>query len=288
MTAGTPRRVSVILTTYRQPEWLEKVLWGYAAQTFDEFEIVLGDDGSGEATAAVVENLRAATDLEIRHEWQEDRGFRKSAILNRAILASREGYLLFSDGDCIPRRDFVETHVRLAEPGRFLSGGALRLPEETSRRIGVDDVTSGRAFEPRWLAGHGWPPGRRRARLVESRAVAGLLDAITPTSATWNGGNASTWREHVFAVNGFEEEMGYKGEDRAFGERIENLGVRGKQVRHRAVLLHLEHGREYADPEVRRRNEAIRARIRDTGEIRARHGIAELEARLPELEDRER
>lgn len=275
MSRASPDRVSVILTTYRQPEWLEKVLWGYAEQTFTDFEIVLGDDGSGKETAAVVEDLRAATDLEIRHVWQEDRGFRKSAILNKAIVASREGYLVFSDGDCVPRRDFVETHVRLAEPGRFLSGGALRLPQETSEAIGVDDVTSGRAFEPRWLARHGWSPGRRVVRLLESRAIAGLLDRVTPTSPTWNGGNASTWREHVFEVNGFEEEMGYKGQDRAFGERLVHVGIRGKQVRHRAVLLHLEHGREYADPEVRRRNEAIRARIADTGEVRARRGIDE-------------
>ncbi|MDX1660643.1 MAG: glycosyltransferase [Gemmatimonadota bacterium] len=278
--------MSVILTTYRQPEWLEKVLWGYAVQTFADFEIVLGDDGSGEATARVVEELRSETGLEIRHVWQEDRGFRKSTILNKAILASREGYLLFSDGDCVPRRDFVETHVRLAEPDRFLSGGALRLPERTSEAIAIDDVTSGRAFDAGWLSNHGWRAGRRALRLLESRLLAGLLDAITPTSATWNGGNASTWREHVFAVNGLEEEMGYKGQDRALGERLENLGVSGKQARHRAVLLHLEHGREYADPEMRRRNEAIRARIRRTGEVRAQNGLDELEARLPEPGDR--
>ena len=45
---ATPR-VSVILSTYNQPLWLEKVLWGYGAQRFHDFEVVVADDGSGEA-----------------------------------------------------------------------------------------------------------------------------------------------------------------------------------------------------------------------------------------------
>ena len=55
--------------------------------------------------------------------------------------------------------------------------------------------------------------------------------------------NASTWREAVLAVNGFDLELEYGGLDREFGQRLENLGCRGVQVRHRAVLLHLHHDR---------------------------------------------
>lgn len=281
-----PRSVSVILTTYEEPEWLEKVLWGWSVQTNRDFDLVIGDDGSGPPTAAVLERLRAATSLEIRHVWQEDRGFRKSTILNKAILATSAEYLVFSDGDCIPRADLLETHLRLAEPRRFLSGGALRLPMAVSRRITTDDVTSGRAFELDWLVRHGWRPGHRQFRLLRSSRLATLLDRVTPTRPSWNGGNASTWREHVFEANGFEEEMGYKGQDRAFGERLDNLGVQGKQVRHRAVLLHLEHHRPWVDAAMRARNEAIRAQIRESRDSRARSGLAEVAARGLEPGDR--
>ena len=71
----------------------------------------------------------------MRHVWQEDRGFRKNEALNRAILAAHGSYLIFTDGDCVPRSDFVETHLRLAEPDRYLSGGYLKLPSETSAAV---------------------------------------------------------------------------------------------------------------------------------------------------------
>lgn len=264
----------MILSTYEQPEWLRLVLWGYAAQTFRDFEIVIADDGSGESTLRAVDEVREAAGLEIRHVWQEDRGFRKCRALNRAILASAHDYLVFSDGDCVPRADFLETHVELARPGRFLSGGALRLSREVSESITVDDVVSGRATRLGWLVARGWRPGHRWLRMAP-RPVAALLDAVTPARASWNGGNASTWRAHVEAVNGFDERIEYGYEDRTFGARLENLGVPGVQVRHRTVLVHLEHGRPWKDPEGVARNREILHRIEAEGTVRTPHGLAE-------------
>ncbi len=268
----------MILATYRQPEWLEKSLWGYASQSVGGFELIVADDGSGPETEEVVRRMRRTTSLTIEHVWQEDRGHRKTVALNRAILASGGDYLLFSDGDCIPRSDFVEVHGRHAEPGRFLSGGALPLDPELSARLTAEDVRTGRAFDPGWLRREGWRPGRRWLRAVRSRALSTLFDALTPTGATWNGNNASTWREAVFEANGFEAEMGYGGQDRAFGERLENLGLRGKQIRHRAVCLHLAHDRPYRTRESIEHNDRIRERIRRRGEVRAEEGLDELAA----------
>ena len=130
-------RVSVIITTYNQPEQLEKVMWGYAGQTYSDFELIVADDGSGPATTDVIDRVAAATGLEVLHVWHEDRGFRKTEILNRAILAAGGDYLVFSDGDCIPRDDFVAVHARLAAPRCFLSGGYIKLPAEASRAISI-------------------------------------------------------------------------------------------------------------------------------------------------------
>jgi hypothetical protein len=77
-------------------------------------------------------------------------------------------------------------------------------------------------------------------------------------------------------VNGFDADMKYGGEDRALGERLENLGLRGKQIRYSAPVLHLDHGRPYRTEEVLRRNQEIRDRIAREREVRARVGIAEL------------
>ena len=45
-------RVTVIIATYNEPEWLEKVLWGYSVQTNEDFELIIADDGSGKETFA--------------------------------------------------------------------------------------------------------------------------------------------------------------------------------------------------------------------------------------------
>jgi glycosyltransferase involved in cell wall biosynthesis len=272
----TPAGVSVVLSTYNQPRWLEKALWGYAAQRFSDFELLVADDGSGPETADVVGRLRGRYGLRLVHVWHEDRGFRKTEILNRAILAASGEYLIFSDGDCIPHPEFVATHVRLARERCFLSGGYLKLPLNVSERITEADVTSGRAFDASWLIAQGWRGGHHVLRLPRSAIVATLLDALTPTRATWNGHNASTWREAIVAVNGFDLEMGYGGEDRALGERLVNLGLRGRRVRFRAPCLHLDHPRPYADPAVMSANRRAREEIRRSRDVRTRRGLAEV------------
>jgi hypothetical protein len=62
-------------------------------------------------------------------------------------------------------------------------------------------------------------------------------------------------------VNGFDERLEWGGLDRELGERLENAGVRGKQLRHRALVVHLDHGRGYKRPEAMARNRAIRDEV---------------------------
>lgn len=269
-------RTAVIITTYNHPAWLEKVLWGYAAQSMANFQIVIADDGSGPETRAVIEQARPDFGARLQHVWHEDTGFRKCDILNKSILAAAADYLIFTDGDCIPRNDFVQRHVQLAEPERFLSGGVIWLSREVSQAITRERVKSGRFATGKWLSAHGWKADRRGLRLVREPLITATLDVLTPTGATFNGHNASVWRDALLKVNGFDAEMGYGGLDRALGERLTNLGLKGKQIRHRAVCFHLDHERPYRKPEIVQRNREIRARIRKSGEIRALSGISEL------------
>jgi len=60
-------KVSVIISTYNAPEWLEKVLWAYTVQDFTNFEILIADDGSGRETRQLIENFRQQSSLDIKH-----------------------------------------------------------------------------------------------------------------------------------------------------------------------------------------------------------------------------
>jgi glycosyltransferase involved in cell wall biosynthesis len=271
-------RVSAIITTYNQPNQLEKVIWAYAQQRNATFELIIADDGSGPATTETIDCIAGQTGLDVLHIWHRDKGFRKTEILNRAILAARGDYLIFSDGDCIPRDDFVAAHARLATKGCFLSGGYIKLPKQVSASISVDDIKSGRAMDATTLRSLGWHPGKRALRLLRGGALPTILDVVTPTRCTWNGHNSSTWRSAIMSVNGFDLDMAYGGLDRALGERLINAGMRGKQVRHRTPCLHLHHERPYIDSIKWKHNHEIRKKIRRDKEIRAHNGIAELGA----------
>jgi GT2 family glycosyltransferase len=221
----------------------------------------------------MVGRLRKQTGLVTRHVWHEDRGFRKCTILNRAIEASSSDYLVFTDGDCIPRRDFLAAHVKRAEPGHFLSGGYVRLPMDLSKRITIDDVTSGRATEQAWLMANGLRGRKHLLRLSSRPSVATLFDHLTTTRATFNGCNASAWKEAVLEVNGFDERMEYGGLDRELGERLVNAGFRPKQIRHRAICVHLDHARGYKRKDALKANRAIRLHTRRCKSVWTSYGI---------------
>ncbi|MDZ4674667.1 MAG: glycosyltransferase [Gemmatimonadota bacterium] len=265
--------ISVVVSTYNQPAWLEKVLWGLAAQGDREFEVVIADDGSDPETGTLLDRYRGGLGRPVRHEWREHCGFGKCAILNQAIRVSRGDYLVFLDGDCIPRADFLTVHRTAARPGRFVSGGAFRLPLSTSESVDREAVQTGRAFTTGWLRAHGVPPSPRRSRLGAGPRWGRLLDLLTPTRATFNGGNSSAWRQDVVTVNGFDERMGHGGLDREFGARLHNAGIRGVQARHRAIVVHLDHPRGYRHDETVRRNREIWTETERTGRTRAVAGL---------------
>lgn len=265
---------SVIISTYNQPDWLEHCLWGYACQDRLDFELVIADDGSREETRERIEALRPQLGFDIKHVWQPDQGFRKTRILNRGIEAASSDYLIFSDGDCVPRRDFVSQHLRLREPHRYLGGGYCKLPMELSRKIDRDAIAAGDHTDLAWLKCNGLPRGKRSLKLwAQPGWREQLLNAITPTPPRWAGNNASGWKADLLRVNGFDERMGYGGEDLELGERLTNAGVRGKQVRFAAICVHLDHARGYVEAQVQEVNQRIRdenARERRTW---TEHGI---------------
>jgi hypothetical protein len=132
----------------------------------------------------------------------------------------------------------VEGHLTLTREGRFVSGGYLRLPAPPTRAVDLEAVRTGRVFSLAWLRAAGWRPGRRALRVLPPGRLPRLLDALTPTAATWNGHNSSTLRQHLIAANGFDLDMGYGGLDRALGRRLENAGIRGQQARYRLPVAH--------------------------------------------------
>lgn len=275
-------KASVIFTTYNHPKWLEKVLWGFAVQSENDFEIIVADDGSRDDTRRVIEKFSAANEaIKLKHIWHKDEGYQKCQILNKAIVASETDYLIFTDGDCIPHPDFVKNHIELSEKDRFLSGGYFKLPLDVSREISIDDIKQRRATRPMWLLKNNTPFTPKILKLWSHPFWGAVLDKLTTTGATWNGHSSSTWKDLVIKTNGFDERMLYGGQDREFGERLMNMGIKGKQVRYRCSCVHLDHERGYANPEARKKNRKIRDETYTNKITRTAYGIAESKYETP-------
>ncbi|SFZ93995.1 Glycosyl transferase family 2 [Flaviramulus basaltis] len=251
--------ISIIISTYNSEEWLEKVLWSYEAQNFKDFEMVIADDGSKQPTLDLIDKMKAQVHYPIIHVWHEDNGFQKSQILNKAVVACNSDYILMSDGDCIAREDYVQVHINNKEKGYFLSGGYFMLPMIISEVISKEDILSQKCFEVKWLKSQGLKSSFKNNKLTSKGLKSKILNKITPTNASWNGHNASGWKQDILKINGFDERMQYGGQDRELGERLFNLGIKSKQIRYSAVCLHLDHPRGYKNQESINKNLAIRA-----------------------------
>lgn len=275
-TIKQPETVGVVISTYNNPAWLEKVLWGYTFQTVKNVEIIIADDGSGQPTKDLIESFQATSPLRIKHIWQKDEGFQKSRILNKAILEAESEYLIFTDQDCIPRKDFVETHLRFAQKGYFLSGGYFKLPLNISRDLTKEDIRHEAAFDLKWLFERGLKASFKCTKLLDNKFWGKLMNTFTPAAASWNGCNASGWKSDMLAINGFNEDMQYGGQDREFGERLWNHGLKSKQIRYSAICLHLDHKRPYKTDETMQKNRAIRKETKQLKRTKTPNGIRKL------------
>lgn len=251
-------KLSIIISTYNSENWLRKVLIGYTEQTEQDFEILIADDGSDFKTSDVIATFQTRFRYPIKHIRQEDNGFRKCRILNKAILKSESEYLLFTDGDCIPRRDFVSAHLKHREEGYFLSGGYFKLPLSVSDAISEKDIVSQHCFDISWLKRQGLKMNFKVIKLIRNSYFGAFMNWLTPTKRSWNGHNSSGYKKDILAINGFNESLSYGGEDREMGERLFNKGLLSKQIRYSAVCVHLFHTRSYVDEEKIKTNIEIR------------------------------
>lgn len=274
----TGMKTAVIVTTYNRPDALAAVLAGYEAQTDGDFELIVADDGSTGDTAAVVQEYQHQSRRSVRHVWQEDRGFRAAAIRNRAVAASTAEYIIFTDGDCIPSRQFVQRHKQLAEPGYFLGGNRVLLSPDATSRVLPAKVPVHEWTWRQWVSS--W--GRR-----DINRLLPLLTVPDGPFRKWAAGqwegiktcNLSLWRRDFMTVNGFDESYeGWGLEDSDLVIRLVRAGVKHKTARYAAPVFHLwhqEHDRSRLDVNRRRLESLVQSH-----HVRAALG---LDRHLPDL-----
>lgn len=267
--------ISVIVTTYNREDALEAVLCSLARQSDRDFEVVVADDGSRATAAEMVDAWKHKIGQRLEHVWHEDRGFRAAEIRNRAILASHGAYVIFLDGDCLPRQDFVAAHRRLAEPGWFVTGNRILLSPTLTAKVLHDK-----------LAPETWSFATlfaQRMRGGVNRLAALLHLPLGPLRRLrrnkWRGArsaNLAVWRADLDRVDGFDADYsGWGKEDSDIIVRLLRAGVKRKDGAFATGVLHLWHRQEDRGrlPE----NECKLSDIIASDEIRAQRGLSALQ-----------
>ncbi len=271
--------ISVIVTTYNREDALEAVLRSLACQRDRDFEVLVADDGSGPATAALVAAWKAKAGHRVEHVWHEDKGFRAAEIRNRAVLASRGRYCIFLDGDCIVRPDFVAVHRALAEPGWFVTGNRILLSP-----VLTDKVLSERQAPESWSLGR-WLSERWRGGVNRLSALLhlplGPLRRLRRNA--WEGArscNIAIWRADLDKVDGFDADYsGWGKEDSDLIVRLLHAGVQRKDGTFATGVIHLWH-KEF-DRSQLSANEQKLSDIISSDDVRAKRGLSALATAVP-------
>ncbi len=228
--------ISLIISTYNRPDALRLCLLSAFAQSRQPDEIIIGDDGSGDATRGMVESMASLTKIPIRHIWQEDDGYRLAMMRNKCVAAASGEYIIEIDGDLVLGRDFVRDHERLSARGHYLRGGRANLGKPLTDRLCAAGTLPRLNFFTK-----GFEAKRENslripllARLLAPRYRKGRAPAL--------GCNMSFFRDDFIRVNGYDEYFeGYGGEDSDFGRRLQLAGVEKRHLKFAANVFHLWH-----------------------------------------------
>lgn len=101
--------VSVVIPTYNRADLLEEALSSVLQQTYQDFEVIIVDDGSTDDTRERVAALQS--DPRMRYVYQENHGL--AGARNTGIRASRGDYIALLDDDDIWLPDKLEKQMSL-------------------------------------------------------------------------------------------------------------------------------------------------------------------------------
>lgn len=241
--------ISILLATYNWPQALGLVMESLNAQTDKDFEVLIADDGSRSDTSQLITAFTKTANFPIRHLWQEDLGFRKSAILNQAIKHAQGDYLVFLDGDCITQTDFVAQHRALAQSGFVVTGSRILLGKRLTNDLTRSESTLAKRF---------FKSLAHFKLLFIVKRLAGQLNKCVPLwikipdnrwriypGFVWKrikGCNMACWKDDAVRIGGFDESMvGWGHEDADFVFRLQQSGLKRKSGAWATEVLHLDH-----------------------------------------------
>jgi glycosyltransferase involved in cell wall biosynthesis len=275
---GAALSLSVVLSTYEAPEALDAVLRALADQSDSRFEVIVADDGSGPATREVVERWGSTLGDHLTHVWQPDKGFRAARTRNLGALRAQGQFLVFLDGDCVPRRHFVRATLASARPGWFIVGRRFELDHAFTERVLRERLPIHRWSVLRWRPYADGDFANLDYLLPRDRRKVGRrsVPEFVPHNDAYCCIGVSAF--DFAAVNGYD--MRYEGwgeEDVDLAFRLRRHGLRAGHAGARATVFHLWHP---SRADARHPNHALLHELEAGGRVEAVVGLREFAAQV--------
>jgi glycosyltransferase involved in cell wall biosynthesis len=258
-------RLALAITTHERPDALAAVLASVGAQRVAPAQVLIADDGSGQATRELIDAFIARSAAPARHVFQAHAGFRLTRLRNLAIAATDCDYLVFVDGDMLLHPEFISDHARLARRGCYTQGVRVLADASLTRRLIADPAHAPSPTD----AGLGT---LRRAYLLHAPPLSALTRRIANGFISIKGCNQGFWRDDLVRANGFNEDMvGWGPEDKELCARLEHAGVRRQTLLFGGIAWHLHHAA--ASRSALPANLAVLESTRRERKTRCEHGL---------------
>ncbi|MGV3599808.1 MAG: glycosyltransferase family 2 protein [Dyadobacter fermentans] len=235
---GSAPATSLIIATYNWAEALHCSLLSVLRQKTLPVEVIIADDGSDHRTRDLIARMQQIFPVPIIHVWHEDRGFRKSEILNRAVRQTSGTYVVQVDGDVVLHASFIQDHIAAAERGAFVRGTRARLnPARTEELLKSTEAKMRKTTFRFYLRGVD-----NRLNAVRLPVFRSLGQRREMKSRSVRGSNLAYWKDDFLRVNGYNNELsGWGHEDEELAARFINNNIIKKIVKLSAVQYHLHH-----------------------------------------------
>lgn len=225
--------VSLIITTYNREDALELTLQSVLSQTEFPDEVIVADDGSGEATRKMLEKYQTKMSIPLWHCWHEDKGFRAAAIRNKAIAMAKGEYVIMIDGDMILHPYFIQDHKKIARKNAFIQGKRVLLGENLSFQVIKNQKLHFHFFHP---------AVKNKLNMLRMPWLTKWVKGSTHPLKGVRSCNMAVWRADIISINGFNEEfVGWGREDSELVVRMMNMGIRRINVKFATIAYHLYH-----------------------------------------------
>ena len=167
--------VSVILPTYNRARILEKALKSVFAQTYKDYEVIVIDDGSTDATAEVI----AKFGTKIRYFAQSNRGV--GAARDRGLQEAHGKYVAFLDDDDTWLPERLEKQIPLLEekPNLGFVYAMAEVVDDSGTLLGNKPAKTHPDTLEELLSGNFIPTLTVMARLEYVRAVGGFDEGLS-------------------------------------------------------------------------------------------------------------